>query len=109
MIFQKDYIKDDPYWVCQLDSELESIFDPAKNYLFRQGEAIRWILKDENGMTIGRIAAFYDRVRSAAYRQPTGGIGFFEVIENKEAAFILFDTGKEMACIAMVWRQWTVR
>ncbi len=35
------------------------------------------------------------RFRSAANRQPTGGIGFFEVIENREAAFILFDTAIE--------------
>ena len=55
----------------------------------------RWILKDDNDNTIGRIAAFIDNVRSAANRQPTGGIGFFEVIENREAAFILFDTARE--------------
>ena len=28
------------------------------------------------------------QIRSAANSQPTGGIGFFEVIENKEAAFL---------------------
>jgi GNAT superfamily N-acetyltransferase len=93
--FPKSLYKGDPNWVCILDSELEATFDPKKNYLFRQGEAVRWILKDEGGKTIGRIAAFYDRARSLAYRQPTGGIGFFEVIENKDAAFALFDTGKE--------------
>ena len=92
--FPKRLYKGDPYWVCQLDSELEALFDPEKNYLFRQGEAARWILKDTDGKTIGRIAAFFDRVRSSAYSQPTGGIGFFEVIENREAAFILFDAGK---------------
>jgi hypothetical protein len=92
--FPKRLYKGDPYWVCQLDSELEALFDSEKNYLFRQGEATRWILKDTDGKTIGRIAAFFDRVRSAANSQPTGGIGFFEVIENREAAFILFDTGK---------------
>jgi hypothetical protein len=92
--FPKRLYKGDPYWVCQLDSELEALFDPEKNYLFRHGEATRWILVDTDGKTIGRIAAFFDRVRSAANSQPTGGIGFFEVIENREAAFILFDAGK---------------
>jgi hypothetical protein len=52
-------------------------------------------LKDEKGKTIGRIAAFFDLVRSSVYRQPTGGVGFFEIIENKEAAFALFDAGKQ--------------
>ena len=92
--FPKRLYSGDPNWVCILDSELEAIFDPEKNYLFRKGNAIRWILRDDNNTTIGRIAAFYNSTKSSVYRQPTGGIGFFEVIEKKEAAFILFDTGK---------------
>jgi len=92
--FPKRLYSGDPNWVCILDSELEAIFDPEKNYLFRKGNAIRWILRDDNNTTIGRIAAFYNSTKSSVYRQPTGGIGFFEVIEEKEAAFILFDTGK---------------
>ena len=87
--------KDDPNWVCMLDSELEAIFDPAVNRVFERGEAIRWILRDEKGNTIGRIAAFYDTRRSSVYRQKTGGIGFFEVINSREAAFNLFDTAKK--------------
>jgi hypothetical protein len=93
--FPKELYKNDPFWVCQLDSGIESVFDPVKNHTFKHGEAIRWILKDEDNHTIGRIAAFIDKVRSAANRQPTGGIGFFEVVENKEAAFILFNTALE--------------
>jgi len=93
--FPKELYKDDPFWVCQLDSGIQSVFDPAKNHTFKHGEAIRWILKDEGNHTIGRIAAFIDKVRSSANRQPTGGIGFFEVVENKEAAFILFNVALE--------------
>jgi GNAT superfamily N-acetyltransferase len=93
--FPKELYKADPFWVCQLDSVIESVFDPVKNHAFKQGEAVRWILKDDNNQTIGRIAAFIDRIRSSANRQPTGGIGFFEVIENREAAFSLFTTALE--------------
>jgi len=93
--FPKVLYKDDPAWVCPLDSETESVFDPRSNPVFRHGEATRWILKDDDGKTIGRIAAFIDEVRSKANRQPTGGIGYFEVIENREAAFLLFDTARE--------------
>jgi len=92
--FPRRLYRDDPCWVCMLDTELEAIFDPDRNRMFRQGEAIRYILKDEHGTTIGRIAAFFDRTRSSVYRQKTGGIGFFEVIDNREAAFALFDAGK---------------
>jgi len=90
--FPKELYKTDPCWVCQLDSGVESVFDPSKNHNFKHGEAIRWILKDDENHTIGRIAAFIDTVRSSANRQPTGGIGFFEVVEHKEAAFSLFKT-----------------
>jgi hypothetical protein len=93
--FPKELYKTDPCWVCQLDSGVESVFDPSKNHNFKHGEAIRWILKDDDSHIIGRIAAFIDKVRSSANRQPTGGIGFFEVVENKEAAFILFKTALE--------------
>lgn len=86
--------KDDPCWVCALDSAVESVFDPAINHTFKHGKAVRWIIKDDNKITTGRIAAFIDSVRSAANNQPTGGIGFFEVIESRDAAFLLLDTAK---------------
>jgi hypothetical protein len=92
--FPKKLYKEDPYWVCPLDSGVESVFDPQKNHAFKHGEAIRWILKDDNNKTIGRMAAFIDLVRSAANSHPTGGIGFFEVVENRDAAFLLFDEGR---------------
>lgn len=92
--FPKKLYKGDPFWVCSLDKGVESVFRPSENHTFGHGEAIRWILIDDNKSTIGRIAAFIDRVRSAANKQPTGGIGYFEVTENIEAAFILFDKAR---------------
>ena len=93
--FPKILYKEDPDWVCPLDSGIESIFDSARNNTFRHGEAIRWILKDDEGSPTGRIAAFIDTIRSGANSQPTGGIGYFEVIEDKESAFRLFDTARD--------------
>jgi hypothetical protein len=92
--FPKELYKNDPYWICPLDNEIESVFDSLKNPAFGHGEAARWILKDDNGRTIGRTAAFIDHIRSRANNQPTGGMGYFEVIENMDAAFFLFDTAK---------------
>jgi GNAT superfamily N-acetyltransferase len=93
--FPKKLYRGDPYWVCQPDSGIESVFNPTKNHTFGHGNAIRWILKDDKKNTIGRVAAFIDNLRSSANKQPTGGIGFFEVIENREAAFTLFNAGRE--------------
>jgi len=93
--FPKRLYKGDPNWICPLDWQVRDTFEPARNPLLEKGEACRWLLKDGNNETIGRIAAFINPVRSAAYRQPTGGVGFFEVIESRVAAFTLFDTAKE--------------
>ena len=92
--FPKELYKNDPYWVCPLDIEIESVFDPLKNPAFGHGEAVQWILKDEDDKTIGRVAAFIDHIRSKANNQPTGGLGYFEVIEDRDAAFILLDTAR---------------
>jgi len=87
--------KNDPVWVCPFDTEIEAIFDPLKNTYYSRGEADRFILSDDNGNLIGRIAVFIDRKIAMVYDQPTGGIGFFECINDKQAAFHLFDTARE--------------
>jgi hypothetical protein len=86
--------KNDDNWVCPLDNDIEAVFNPAKNNFHRHGKATRWILTGDDGTLIGRIAAFINDKKAYNYEQPTGGCGFFECINNKEAAFLLFDTAK---------------
>jgi hypothetical protein len=93
--FPKELYRNDPNWVCPLDSEVEFIFDPLKNPAFGHGEATRWILAGSNGKIVGRVAAFIDYIRSKANNQPTGGMGYFEIINDRDAAFTLFDTARE--------------
>lgn len=81
-------------WIRPIDADIEGLFDPAKNKLFRRGaKAKRWLLKDDEGKTIGRVAAFTNPKWKE--KQPTGGMGFFECINDQEAAFLLFDTAKD--------------
>ncbi len=87
--------KDDKNWICPLDSIIDSIFDPKKNNYYNEGEAIRWILKDDKGRLVGRVAAFYHRLRAYKYDPPAGGMGFFECINDRDAAFQLFDACQE--------------
>lgn len=87
--------KDDKNWVCPLDNDIEAIFDPAKNNFHNDGKCTRWLLADKSGNLIGRIAAFINNKKAYHYDQPTGGIGFFECINNETAAFLLFDTAKK--------------
>jgi len=86
--------KDEASWIRPLDHDIEDVFNPKKNKHFRNGEACRWILVDDKGKTVGRVAAFIDRnVKNT--EQPTGGMGFFECINNQNAANLLFDTCKQ--------------
>jgi len=86
--------KNDPNFACPLDGEINGIFDPKENSFFKHGEAIRWILSDDDGKVIGRIAAFINTNKAFSFDQPTGGCGFFECIDDKDAAYLLFDTAK---------------
>ena len=90
----KELYRNDPYWVCPLDAEIDAIFDPTDNSLFQGGEAIRWILEDDKRNLIGRVAAFYNKDKAVKNEQPTGGMGFFECINDPRAAFLLFDQCK---------------
>ncbi len=85
----------DKNWIRPLDNDIESIFDSNKNPHLQHGEVIRWLLFDENEQVIGRVAAFHDGKPAKEGEVPVGGMGFFECIEDKQAAFVLFDACKE--------------
>ena len=87
--------KNEKNFIRPLDQDIEEVFDPNKNKFFRNGEAIRWLLLDEQERTVGRVAAFIDRKTANKNDQPTGGMGFFECIQDQEAAFMLFDQCKK--------------
>ena len=56
----REIYKNDAAWVCPMDEELNGIFDENVNPYFKHGIAKRWIVKDEKGKLVGRIAAFVD-------------------------------------------------
>ena len=76
--FARALYKNDTNFACPFDGEINGIFDPKENSFFKHGEAIRWILTDDSGKLIGRIAAFINTNKAFSFDQPTGGCGFFE-------------------------------
>lgn len=87
--------KNDPNYIRPLDKDINDVFDPAKNKTFRFGEAVRWILKSNDGKLIGRIAAFTNKkYKNKGDDVPVGGIGFFDSIKDQQAADMLFDVAK---------------
>lgn len=85
----------DKNWIRPLDEDIEKVFDPDQNKFFRTGKAKRWLLINGEGETVGKIAAFYEKNTANSFEQLTGGIGFFDCIDNQQAANMLFDTGKK--------------
>ncbi|HEX5555019.1 MAG TPA: hypothetical protein VFX43_17390 [Chitinophagaceae bacterium] len=86
--------QDNPRWIRPLDKDIEEVFDPGKNKLFRgkENQCARWILRDDSGNNIGRIAVFVNRqYRTAGDKVPVGGMGFFECTNDQQAADFMFD------------------
>ena len=81
----------EPNYVRPLDNDIAAVFDRDKNKYFRHGDLIRWLLVDEAGRTLGRVAAFINERTANTFAQPTGGMGFFECINSQEAANALLD------------------
>ncbi len=87
--------KNDPNWIQPLDKDVQDVFDEKKNKSFRHGKIQRWILKNDNGKCIGRIAAFTNtKYKNKGDDMPVGCMGFFECIHDKQAATLLLDTAK---------------
>lgn len=85
----------DKNYIPHIKQDIEKVFDPKQNKLFRQGgEIIRWILVNPQGKTIGRVAAFVHPKTSKAGKFKVGGMGFFECIDDQNAAFTLFNACK---------------
>ncbi len=87
--------KENPYWIRPLDKDIIGVFDSKKNTVVQKDNFKRWLLFDERKKIIGRIAAFVNaKTVNKNNDYPVGGVGFFECINNQEAADLLFDTAK---------------
>lgn len=83
-------------WIHPLDNDIENVFDSTKNKMFVGGEAVRFLVKDSStGECVGRIAAFYNDKITNQGDLKVGGCGFFESINSREVASLLFDTAKK--------------
>lgn len=86
--------KDCSKYIKPLDDSINTIFS-KKNIFYKENESKRWILFDDNGNLIGRVAAFVnDAINNL---KPTLAFGFFECINDQKAANILFSKILELA------------
>lgn len=84
-----------PNYIRPLDNEVKEVFNKEKNKFYKDnGIAKRWILKKDKNLA-GRIAAYiYPSYKNNGTDYPVGCIGFFDCINDQDAANLLFDTAK---------------
>lgn len=88
----KKIYKNDPNWIQPLDQDIKKVFNSKTNKLYHLGaKTIRYNLFNQTNKHIGRIAVFVN----PKYEKGTiGGFGFFECINDQQAANILLDAAK---------------
>ena len=88
--------KDCPYWIRPWDHDIQNVFNKEKNPCFKEGgECVRWLLANEEGKYVGRIAAFINKKTCDLDKYKVGQIGFFECINDQDAAFQLFERSRK--------------
>ncbi len=90
--FPKRLFREDQNYIRPLDEDIEKIFDPKKNKFFKAGACERFIFKNEKAETVGKIAVFVNK--KYKQDQPTGGVGFFDCINDQKTANFIFDFAK---------------
>jgi len=99
----KDFIKvnvlinrNNPSYIRPLDKDINEVFDENHNKYLKKGKVQRWVLENNQGELIGRIAAFVNpRYKNKGDKFKMGGFGFFDCIDDPSAASLLFDTAKD--------------
>lgn len=84
VLFEKD-----PNYIRPLDQDVESVFDRKRNKFFRFGECERYLFFDDQNRKVGRVAIFVNR--KYRQKQPTGGFGFFDCINDQNSADLIFN------------------
>lgn len=91
--FPARLLQHDRNYIRPLDQDIEDVFNPKKNKLFKKGKCERFLFLNKEGKTVGKIAVFIN----PKYKQPqpTGGIGFFDCIDDQPTANFIFDYAKD--------------
>lgn len=82
------YQKDKNY-IRPRNVDIEDVFNPQKNRFFKNGECARFLFKNKENKTVGKVAVFINE--SYQQKQPTGGIGFLDCVNDQETANFIFD------------------
>lgn len=86
--FPAELYRDDPNFVCPLESERLEFFDKEKNP-FYSGARTKLFLAQRGTETVGRIATCVYFAHNELHHDKVGFFGFFDCINDKEVAHAL--------------------
>ncbi len=92
--FPHELYKDDPNYVPELFISQEELLTPRKNPFFLHAEAALY-LAEQNGKTVGRIAAIFNRNHNEFTGRQDGFFGFFDCIDDSAVAGALFSAARD--------------
>ncbi len=81
----------DRNWVPPIRKDRDKFLDPKRNTFFRQADVAMFVAR-RGDRPVGTIAAFIDRRFNEFLKCKVGFFGFFEVLQDYEAAEALLDT-----------------
>lgn len=85
---------DDPNWVPPFLFEVGERLDEAKNPYFQHADMACWIARRGKD-PVGRISAQIDRAANSQHGRDNGNFGFFDVMDDHEAATALLATAED--------------
>ncbi|MCK4692784.1 MAG: GNAT family N-acetyltransferase, partial [Anaerolineales bacterium] len=94
--FPWEVYRDDPYWVPPLISERREFLDPEHNPFFQHARA-EYFLAHRGSKVVGTISAFTNDLYNEFQGVNTGFFGFFEVLDDADAATALLRTAEDWA------------
>lgn len=92
--FPWEIYRNDSNWVPPLIMEQKKLLNKKKNPFFQNADA-DYFYAERDGKIVGRIAAIKNDTHLKYHNDESGQFGFFECINDQEAADKLFNTAKD--------------
>ncbi|WP_145057675.1 GNAT family N-acetyltransferase [Adhaeretor mobilis] len=89
-----DLYADDPNWIPPIRLVQKELLNFHKHPFYNTAE-VRHFMALKDGVPCGRVAAIVNHAHNDRYDEKRGFLGFFECIDNQEAAGKLFDAARE--------------
>ena len=92
--FPYKFYEGNTYWVEPLRFDVKNNLSEKKNPFYQHSKIKLWLAK-KNGEIVGRIAGIINDNHNKFHKDKVGFFGFFECINDKKAAKLLFDKAAE--------------